>query len=344
VAGVEELISKYNKQYGPGTAGIDMVLPNTTRCPSGLFAFDLATGGGIPLNRVTILFGTESSGKTNVSLCLIREYQIRWPDRVCVFVDVEGTLTTDWAQSLGVDTSRLVVIRPDYSEQLVDMVDDLLQAEDIGLIVVDSIAAMAVQQDIDGSAEKMVVGTNALATNRFCRKIGQRLKLAMKGECSMPTIVLINQLRYKVGVVFGNPETLPGGEAQKFTGSLRIRLHGKNVVDKKVNEVMPVRKLVKGVIQKWKHTIVATHFEFEHVMIPHGGIECGYANDWPTIKQYSQQWGLLEKADGGGYTFLGTHYDKLGQVQEAVTQDSKLRDSLLEMLLDSLIDNENNKD
>lgn len=298
---MDELIPILNKEHGANTAGRGLVLPQVPRLPSGIFAFDLATGGGIPKNRLTIVYGTESSGKTNLALCLIREHQRLHPEQTCVFVDIEGTLTTDWAQSLGVDTERLVVIRPDYAEQCVDIVTEILKAEDCGLVVIDSIAAMVNMAEINNTAEKANVGGTSRLVGNLVRQCTTTLsKAAKQGDfTSVPTIVWINQIRFKVGVMFGNPETFPGGEAQKFMAALRVRLHGKNIVDAAVNKAMPVRKYTKGTVQKWKQPIFCTGFEYEMAMIPHKGLEVGYANDWPVVKAQLHSAGLMEKVDKG---------------------------------------------
>lgn len=341
---VKELTKKFNKQYGEGTAAAGMELPQFARIPTGLFALDLATGGGFPMNRVTTLFGTESSGKTNISLCAIREYQKRWPSRPCVFIDVEGALYEDWARKMGLDWENLIVIKPDYAEHVIDMTDDLLTADDIGLIVLDSIAAMGAESDLEGTMQKDTVGRNPLLVSRFMRKVQHRFIQQAKGEINedeFPSLLLINQIRSKVGVVFGSPEVQPGGMAQGFAQCLRIRLNGKNVVDTGVHPTMPVRKAIKGKIQKFKCPIISQDFEFEHVMHPHKDLNVGYAYDWPSIKEYTTNYGMLSKVKGG-YQFLGEEYKTLKAVQERVNDDTALRDALFDTLLGMLLDNPNN--
>lgn len=341
---VKELTKKFNKQYGEGTAAAGMELPQFQRIPTGLFAFDLATGGGIPMNRVTTLFGTESSGKTNLALCAIREYQKRWPHRPCVFIDVEGALDQDWVIKMGIDWEALILIRPDYAENVIDMTDDLLSATDIGLIVLDSIAAMGAESDITGSVQKDTVGRNPLLVSRFMRKVQHRFIQQAKGEIAetdFPSLLLINQIRSKVGIVFGSPEVLPGGMAQGFAQCLRIRLAGKNVVDTAVHPTMPVRKYIKGKIQKYKCPIISQDFEFEHVMHPHSNLAVGYAYDWPSIKDYATNYGMLTKGKST-YQFLGEEYKTLKAVQARISEDTEMRDALFDTLLGMLLDNPNN--
>lgn len=337
----KQLTAKFNKEYGDHTAAAGMELPYFQRIPTGLFQLDLATGGGFPMNRVTTIFGTESSNKTNIALCAIREYQKRWPKRPCVFLDVEGALDKLWAIKMGIDWEALVVIRPDYAEQVIDMTDDLLQANDIGLIVLDSIAAMGARSDLEGTMEKDTVGRNPLLISRFMRKVMHRMIQQAKGEISQdqfPSILFINQIRMKVGVMFGSPETLPGGVAQNYAQTLRIRLYGKDVIDPKVHPTLPVRKEITGTIQKYKCGIVAKKFKFEHVMVAHQGMEVGYAYDWPGIKTYAENYGVLKKAKNG-YLFMGEEFKTQKDIAAMLHASPEKRDAVLKVFLDKLLDN-----
>jgi protein RecA len=340
---VKELTAKFNQEYGKGhkIAAAGMVLPPMKRIPLGLFAFDIATGGGIPMNRVTMIFGTEGSGKTNLSLCAIREYQKRYPMRPCVFIDVEGNLEQDWATRMGVDYPALTVIRPDYAEQIIDMTDDLLTASDIGLVVLDSIASMGAQSDLEGSMKKDTVGRNPLLVSRFMRKVQHRFIQQARGEIQdsdFPSLLLINQIRSKVGIVFGSPEVTPGGMAQGFAQALRIRLHGKYVIDTDVHPTIPVRKHITGKVQKHRCPIVSTKFEFEHVMWPHKTLQVGYAYDWPSIKDYTENYGLLSKVKGG-YKFAGKLFKTQKAIAHEVSVNPALRDEVMDLLMKRLLDN-----
>jgi recombination protein RecA len=318
-----------------------MELPSFQRIPTGLFKLDLATGGGFPMNRVTTLFGTESSNKTNIALCAIREYQKRWPKRPCVFLDVEGALDKLWAIKMGVNWEDLVVIRPDYAEHVIDMTDDLLQADDIGLIVLDSIAAMGAMSDLEGTMEKDTVGRNPLLISRFMRKVMHRMIQQAKGdieEDQFPSLLFINQIRMKVGVMFGSPETLPGGVAQNYVQTLRIRLYGKDVVDTDVHPTLPVRKHITGTIQKYKCGIVSKKFELEHVMVAHKGLEIGYAYDWPGIKTYAENYGVLEKSKNG-YMFMGEEFKTQKEIAASLASSPEKRDEVLQVFLKTLLDN-----
>lgn len=189
-----DLIERFQTNFGPEIGGFNQDLKDPPRLPSGIAAIDIASGGGIPLNRISLIYGEESSGKTNLSICYLREHQKRFPDRPCIFVDVEGTATTDWFVQMGVDTKKLVILRPEYAEQVVDMVTQLLVSDDCGLVVVDSLAAMLTASQIAASAEKATPGWSALLINQFCNKASSALKSSARTK-TLPTILFINQVQ-----------------------------------------------------------------------------------------------------------------------------------------------------
>jgi recombination protein RecA len=262
---------------------------------------DIATGGGIPLNKLTIIYGNEGCGKTNTSLVYIREAQKMFPDKTCVFVDIEGDVSTDWAKKIGVDVTKLVILKPDYAEQAIDIICDLIDADDSSLIVVDSIAALISMTEIAKSAEKEQPGLLPRTMNKLVRKTTVALNQATKeGRC--PTMIWINQIRMKIGVMFGNPETMPGGAGQKFMANLILRLYAKPVVDSKVSKSLPVAKETHVSIKKWKQPIIATDAEYNLAMLPHAGLSPGTANNWPVARQYLNDLGLMIKSPKG-YVF-----------------------------------------
>ena len=334
VAGV---LKAAQKKHGSGIGGRGLVLPEVERLPIGILAFDIASGGGIPLSRMSIVYGPESSGKTNFVLTCVAAFQQQYPDLVCVFIDIEQTLTTDWAETLGVNVDELVIIRPDYSEQIVDIVEDLLQSHDCGLIVLDSIAAMTTMQELSNSAEKEAPGTQARSVSKMVRKCVTALGEAQKGgRC--PTLLWVNQTRTNIGQMFGNPETLPGGLAQKFMAALQVRLAGKNISDSSVSKVMPVIKQSSGVIKKWKQPICSTNFRYQMVMLGHDDHVPGECKDWELIKLYATKFGWIKKGKGymwqmGGQEAgpFGTHAELYAHLR-AENMIEEFRDTVIEIL------------
>lgn len=333
MAMVSEVIKAVKKHHGATTINTGVILQNAERIPTGVLPFDLAVGGGIPLGRISILYGPESSLKTTMALKAVANYQRMYPKKVCVFVDVENHYDPLWGEILGVNNKKLVYVLPDYAEQSVDIVQDLLDAKDIGMIVYDSIAAMITSNESTSSADKMVVGGAGLVVGRLYRKVSLGL-LKARREGRHPAFIAINQTRFKVGVMFGDPETMPGGQAFKFASSLTVRLYGKEETVKKVNPVMPAYKLVSGIVKKYKVPIVAKTFEFKMGALdsPANGIVLGQVNDWNTMYTYLQEMGWAVKR-GRKVKFLGDLYESSESLRAAIYEDESYLLSLKKDLI-----------
>ena len=329
-------LKKAQKKHGKTIGGIGMRMPETPRLPLDILPFDLATGGGIPLNRLTIFYGPESSGKTNLALAAVKSYQKRYKKKTCVYIDVEQSLTSEWAEKQGVNTKTLAHIRPTHGEAVVDLVNELLYADDCGLIVIDSVAAIVTMPELEKEAENQQPGMQGRIVAKLVRKCTSALGDAQR-EGRVPTLIWVNQTRQKIGVMFGNPETMPGGAGQQFMAALRVRLSGKNIVEKSVNKAMPVIKQTSAVIQKWKQPICFTHFKYDMAMIAHRGLEVGECLDWGTMKTYAFAYGLIKKV-GADYVYtptgesFGTHLE----MWEALRSQ---RDDLRKRLLKHLHEN-----
>jgi recombination protein RecA len=183
--------------------------------PTGALSLDIAVGvGGIPCGRVTEIYGPESSGKTTLALHIIAEAQKR--GGTAAFIDAEHALDVAYAGRLGVDVDNLLVSQPDYGEQALEIADVLVRSNAIDIIVIDSVAALVPRAEIDGNVGDQHVGLQARLMSHAMRKFTGILKR------SNTALVFINQIRMKIGVMFGNPETTPGGNALKFYSSLRL--------------------------------------------------------------------------------------------------------------------------
>ena len=332
-----DLLAAFQKDYGESVGNFGGALADSTRIPTGMFPLDLALGGGFPRGKCSMIYGPESSGKTNLALLGIAHHQRMWPDLTCAFFDVENSLDPAWASTLGVDMEKLIVIRPSYAEQLVDMVESLLYADDCGVVAIDSLAALVTTQESASSAEKANVGGSGLVTGKLVRKTTLALGEAEK-EGRYPTLFYINQIRFKIGVMFGNPETTPGGNAPNFQAGIRLRVYGKNVMDNKVSTVMPVLKETTFVINKWKCPILAASGKFAMVTHPHNGLEAGQCDDFNTVAEYLKSFGLFEKGPKGkGWVIVGDSYDTIAQFKEKLYTDRKfgteIRQAIIERLL-----------
>ena len=216
---VEAAILSIEKQFGRGSI---MRLGSADRqavdfIPSGSIALDLALGvGGIPRGRVTEIFGPESSGKTTVCQHIIAEAQRR--GGVAAFIDVEHALDPGYARACGVDVDELLVSQPDTGEQALEITETLIRSGGIDVVVVDSVAALVPRAEIEGEMGDSFVGIQARLMSQALRKLTGAVSR------SNTSLVFTNQLREKIGVMFGNPETTPGGRALKFYASVRLEI------------------------------------------------------------------------------------------------------------------------
>ncbi|MHC4618776.1 MAG: recombinase RecA [Planctomycetota bacterium] len=214
---LQRVIAQIEKQYGQG-AIMQMDEHKYARIegiPTGSLSLDIALGGaGIPRGRATELFGPESSGKTTLALHVVASAQRA--GGVAAFIDAEHALDTTWAKRLGVDVSSLLVSQPDTGEQALDIAEMLIRSNSVDVIVVDSVAALTPAAEIQGEMGDTHVGLQARLMSQAMRKLAAIINK------SKTALVFINQIRMKIGVMFGNPETTPGGRALKFYSSVRI--------------------------------------------------------------------------------------------------------------------------
>ncbi len=211
-------IALIEKQYGKGSImklGDTNINSEIEVIPTGCLSLDLALGvGGVPRGRIIEIFGPESSGKTTVALHIIAETQKA--GGVAAFIDAEHALDAQYAHALGVDTNELYLSQPDTGEQALDICESLVRSSAVDVIVVDSVAALTPKAEIEGDMGDTHVGLLARLMSQALRK------LTAITNRSKTCVIFINQLREKVGVMFGNPETTPGGKALKYFASIRL--------------------------------------------------------------------------------------------------------------------------
>ncbi len=209
-------LEQITKQFGDGAI---MKLGDSHKAdveliPSGALSLDIALGGGYPKGRIIEIYGPESSGKTTLALHAIAE--IQKTGGTAAFIDAEHALDPSYAKKLGVDTENLLISQPDNGEQALEIVETLVRSNAVDLIVVDSVAALVPQAEIDGDMGDSHMGLQARLMSQALRKLTGIINK------SKATVVFINQIRMKIGVMFGNPETTTGGNALKFYASVRI--------------------------------------------------------------------------------------------------------------------------
>ena len=287
-------LGQIEKQFGKG-AVMRMGDHERQAIPAistGSLGLDIALGiGGLPKGRIVEIYGPESSGKTTLTLSVIAEAQKQ--GATCAFVDAEHALDPDYAAKLGVNVDDLLVSQPDTGEQALEITDMLVRSNAVDVIIVDSVAALVPKAEIEGEMGDAHVGLQARLMSQALRKITGNIKNA---NC---LVIFINQIRMKIGVMFGNPETTTGGNALKFYASVRLDIRRTGAV-KEGDEVVGSETRVKVVKNK-----VAPPFRQAEFQILYGkGI---YRNG--EIIDLGVQLGLLEKS-GAWYSYQGS---KIGQ-------------------------------
>ena len=215
---LETAISRIERQFGKGAImKLGQTAFNVEAISTGSIGLDIALGiGGVPKGRIVEIFGPESSGKTTVALHVVAQAQKNGGE--AAFIDVEHALDPKYAKALGVDINSLLVSQPDTGEQALEIAEALVRSGAIDIVVIDSVAAMVPRQEIEGEMGDSHVGLQARLMSQALRKL---TGIVSKTNC---VVIFINQLREKVGVMYGNPETTPGGRALKFYSSVRLEI------------------------------------------------------------------------------------------------------------------------
>ncbi len=252
---LETAIANIERAYGKGAVmklGQNSVL-NVEAISTGSLALDMALGiGGVPRGRIIEVFGPESSGKTTVALHIVAEAQKAGGE--AVFIDVEHALDPVYAKALGVDIDTLLVSQPDTGEQALEICEALVRSGAVDVVVVDSVAAMVTKAEIEGDMGDSHVGLQARLMSQALRKLTGAIS---KSNC---VVIFINQLREKIGVMYGNPETTPGGRALKFYSSVRLDIRRSEQL-KSGSEVVGNRTRVKVVKNKVAPPFKEAHFD-----------------------------------------------------------------------------------
>ncbi|MHB1604882.1 MAG: recombinase RecA [Leptospirales bacterium] len=293
-------LSQIEKQFGKGAImrlGKDQVIHDVAVIPSGSLSLDMALGiGGYPRGRVVEIYGPESSGKTTLALHAISE--VHKSGGIAAFVDAEHALDVAYAKRLGVRTEDLLIAQPDTGEQALEITETLVRSGSIDLVVVDSVAALVPKAELEGDMGDAHVGLQARLMSQALRKLTSAISK------SNTTVIFINQIRMKIGVMFGNPETTTGGNALKFYSSIRLDIRRIESI-KEGDQVLGNRIRVKVVKNKLAPPFRQAEFD---ISFNEGISTIGELID------LGVEHGILEKS--GAWYSIGS--ERLGQGKEAV--------------------------
>src|SRR5210317_1950691 len=322
VKNLNETLSQIEKQFGKGTVMKmgDREIVDMPSVSTGSLGLDIALGiGGLPKGRVVEIFGPESSGKTTLTLQAIAECQKA--GGTAAFIDAEHALDPNYAEKLGVNVDELLLSQPDTGEQALEVTDMLVKSGSVDLIVVDSVAALTPRAEIEGDMGDHHMGLQARLMSQALRKITGNI------QRSNAMVIFINQIRMKIGVMFGNPETTTGGNALKFYSSVRLDIRRIGAV-KEGDEIMGNQTRVKVVKNK-----VSPPFKQAEFQIMYGqGI-----NSEGEILDYGHKLGLIEKS-GAFYKMDGENIGQ-GKVKASMflKENAKIRESLLKEIREAFI-------
>ncbi|MFA6253855.1 MAG: recombinase RecA [Candidatus Paceibacterota bacterium] len=290
--------------------------------PTGSLALDAALGiGGVPRGRVIEIFGPESSGKTTLALHIVAQAQKK--GGICAFIDAEHALDPEYSKKRGVKTEELLISQPDYGEQALDIAESLIRSGKIDVVVIDSVAALTPKDEIEGDVGDYHVGKQARMMSQALRKMTSIV------DKSKTVVIFINQIRMQIGVMFGNPETTPGGKALKFYSSVRMDVRRIAQI-KKGEEVIGGRIRVKVV----KNKIAAPFRQAEFDLLYNEGI-----SPEGELLALGEKYSLIHKS-GASYSYTpdnkASHEIKLGRGYDAARAYLREKPELKEELLAKL--------
>jgi recombination protein RecA len=312
VKAIDLAVAQIEKQFGAGSI---MKLGEAHKIdvetiPTGSLSLDLALGGGLPQGRIIEIYGPESSGKTTLALHAVAEVQKS--GGVAAYIDAEHALDPEYAGRIGINLESLLISQPDTGEQALEIVETLVRSSAVDIVVVDSVAALVPRAEIEGDMGDAHVGLQARLMSQALRKLTGAISK------SKTTVVFINQLRIKIGVMFGNPETTAGGQALKYYASVRMDIRGSEQIK---DGDLSIGKHVKVKIVKNKVAAPFKIAEFD-IMFNEGISTSGDLID------LAVKFGLVQKS-GAWYSYKD---EKIGQGREAAKQYLKDHADLIKVL------------
>lgn len=354
-----ETITKLQKKYGSTALmkAADDRHQELPRIPCGVFQLDYALGGGWPAGRVNTIYGPKSSSKTTTLLKTIGNAQRmcascftehhtadgevlgckcgKYRQMVCSFVDVEGTWDEKWSKANGIDVQTLLYSRPDFAEESLDISEALIRSGEVDVLVLDSLAFLTPLKEIEESVEKETMGVQARLIGKGVRKLNAALNAVKNEHSRFPTIFFTNQIRMKLGVMFGNPETTPGGMAPGFVSTTEVKVWpGKYDIDEQTGRPLHVDMNFR--VEKNKSGPAKMEGSYRLILSNTEVKRVGEVYDEDQIVNIAQKYGLVE-GNGASWHCLGEKFGGKSLIEKRLLQDplfkKKLSTSLMTVLL-----------
>lgn len=333
---VGEILESRKDVYGKNEVGFSIEKMDIGRSPTGIFPLDYTLGGGIPNGRISVFFGKESSGKSCLALLSIAHYQKANPDRRCIFMDVEGHYDSAWARRLGVDTSQLFLMSFSYAEKYVDELDQFMQADDLGLVVIDSLAAFSPKAELQDSVEQSHMGRVSQIQSVMIRKIEHSLNDLTRLYGYAPPVIILNQARanYNKKNAYSPDDTMPGARNSAHAGVLLAKVAGFPVKDPKSTSV-PVMNEITFTISRAKMKTLNKGIKFKLVVEDHGNYKAGDIADEDNfiLSQLESMGQKSKNTKGGGYTVAKEQYRTLKEFKEKLKNDFAFSNAIKESII-----------
>lgn len=318
---LQAALNQVNKQYGQGAIIKMSESPNTNVevISTGSLNLDIALGvGGLPRGRIVELYGPEAAGKSTLAMSIVSEAQKA--GGVAVYIDAEHAMDTEYARKIGVNVDEMYLVQPSSGEQALDICETMVRSNSVDLIVIDSVAALVPQQEIDGEMGDALVGAHARLLSKACRKLTAAIN---ESRC---IVLFINQLREKVGVMYGNPEVTTGGHALKYYSSVRLDIRRVEAIKGKGSEVIGNHVKVKTVKNK-----VAPPFRVAEFNIIFGK---GIARD-EEIVDAAVTMEIISKS-GAWFFYKDERWQGKERVKEALAANDELRKEIEDAVMKRL--------
>lgn len=335
LAALQKQLGVINTTYGVNTFQIaaERKVQKIPRIPTGVYALDYALGGGLPVGRISLFWGDRSSGKTTTAMRTLGNAQkmcfkcYNWMTLckcgegngrrgIAALIEPEGAFDSDWSQRVGVDLQMLPLSQPEYSEQVVDIGEQLIRSKSVDFILLDSIAAMTPSDEIEKSAEEWQQGLAARINNKCWRKWQAAMNEVYR-ETEIPvTILLINQLRLKIGVMYGDPATKPGGKGQDFVTSTEVKFLGAkyDFEEAKDKETAPNSVTLRFKVEKNKTAPAKMEGEYEMAVKDFGEYKKGEIIEEKFVIKKLEDANILTKKSGTSWWMFDKEFKSKGDL------------------------------